>query len=50
VLTDLSQAWFWSPEWQRREREADIAYAEGRYHEFEDANDLLAHLDSLEAT
>src|SRR5438874_2174149 len=28
---DPDQAWFWTPEWQAKEREADEDYAAGRY-------------------
>jgi hypothetical protein len=49
VLADPSQTWFGSYEWQKRECEADVAYAEGRYREFADAAELLAHLESIEA-
>ena len=28
---DPDQAWFWTPEWQAKEREADEDYAAGRF-------------------
>ena len=42
---DPDQAWFWSPEWQAREREADAAIAahEGTFFTSEEA--FLASLD-----
>lgn len=30
VATDPDQAWFWTPEWQAKEREADADIAAGR--------------------
>lgn len=40
------QAWFWTPEWQAKEREADEARAAGLYCEFSDVCDLIASLRS----
>jgi len=34
-LIDTSQAWFWTDEWQAKEREADEAIAEGRVVRYE---------------
>jgi AbrB family looped-hinge helix DNA binding protein len=33
-LIDATQAWFWSPEWQAGEREADADRAAGRLESF----------------
>src|SRR5438874_6026522 len=44
VMVDPSQAWFWSDEWQRREREADEAFAAGRYQTFDDTASFIADL------
>jgi hypothetical protein len=38
------EAWYWTPEWQAREREADTAYAEGRTTMRESGAALLAAL------
>jgi bifunctional DNA-binding transcriptional regulator/antitoxin component of YhaV-PrlF toxin-antitoxin module len=46
VMVDASQGWFWSDEWQRREQEADAAFAAGRYQTFDDAESLIADLES----
>jgi AbrB family looped-hinge helix DNA binding protein len=35
------QAWFWTPEWQEKERKADEDIKEGRYKDFEDVEDIL---------
>lgn len=52
VLTPTSlipddQAWFWTPEWQEKEREVDEARARGeRGRVFESGDEFLAFLDS----
>jgi AbrB family looped-hinge helix DNA binding protein len=43
VPTD--QAWFWTPEWQAMEREADQAIAAGDVTRYNNAEDFLASLD-----
>ena len=44
-LIPRDQAWFWSQDWQEREREAEVAIAEGELSEtFESAEDLVRHL------
>ncbi|GAA4982654.1 AbrB/MazE/SpoVT family DNA-binding domain-containing protein [Actinopolymorpha pittospori] len=47
VAIPADQAWFWSPEWQAKEREADQDLAAGEYTEHETGDDFLAHLDRL---
>ena len=42
---DPEQAWFWTPEWQAKEREADRDYAEGRFTRYYSTEDFLASLD-----
>jgi hypothetical protein len=42
---DPDQAWFWTEEWQAKEREADAAIAAGEGTFFESADDFLAALD-----
>ena len=41
---DASQAWFWSSEWQRGEREADADLAARRSERFESDEEFLAAL------
>ncbi len=42
------QAWFYTPEWQQKEREADEDIARGRISRaFTSGADLIAHLDKL---
>lgn len=42
---DPDQAWFWTPEWQAKEQEADADMAAGRVERFESDEALLAALD-----
>ena len=44
---DPDQAWFWTPEWQGGEREADAQIAAGDVLRFNSAEDLFAYLDSV---
>lgn len=44
-LIDASQAWFWTPEWQAKEREADEDIAAGRTEFFESDEEFLAALE-----
>lgn len=47
---DPDQGWFWTDEWQRKEREADEAYTAGRFKQFDTIDEFLADLDSDEST
>ena len=40
-LVPKDQLWFWTSEWQKKEREADEDIAAGRLTEFESVEDLL---------
>jgi hypothetical protein len=42
---DPDQAWFWTPEWQAKEREADADKAAGRVERFDNDEAFLAALD-----
>jgi hypothetical protein len=44
---DPQQAWFWTPEWQVREREADADLAAGRSARYDSDEEFLVHLDSI---
>src|ERR671935_103216 len=44
-LIDSTQAWFWEPAWQAREREADADLAARRVTRHESSDDFLAALD-----
>lgn len=37
-------AWFWQDEWQTRYQDAKADLEAGRYQDFDNADDLLAHL------
>ena len=43
-LIDRSQAWYWTKEWQERERQADEDLAAGRFKDFDTLEELLADL------
>ncbi len=42
---DADQAWFWTREWQAKEREADADLAAGRSTTYESDDDFLVALD-----
>lgn len=46
VLIDADQAWFWAPQWQEKERDVDLAVADGRTEVFESFEDFVADLES----
>jgi hypothetical protein len=41
------QQWFWSEEWQEGEREAEEQMQNGQVSEKMNADEIMAHLDSL---
>jgi antitoxin MazE len=44
-LISKDQAWFWTKEWQQKEKEADEAIAKGKVSPpFKKADDLIRHL------
>lgn len=43
-VIDATQAWFWTPEWQAGEREADAELAAGRGEVFESGEEFLEAL------
>ena len=45
-VIDATQAWFWTPEWQAKEREADEDIAAGRVERFESDEEFLAALEA----
>ena len=46
LIIDRSQAWFWSDEWQVKEKEADEDIKAGRVYRSNDTHDLFSQLDS----
>lgn len=49
IAVPASQAYYWSEDWQAREREVDAHLARGACTEHADVEDFLAHLDALDA-
>jgi antitoxin MazE len=45
-----NQAWFWTEQWQRREREVDEHVASGEVTVHESTDEFLSHLDKLDST
>jgi AbrB family looped-hinge helix DNA binding protein len=41
IKVPRDQAWFWTPEWQEKERKADEDLRESRYKDFANVEDLL---------
>ena len=46
LLTAVEQRYFWTPEWQAREREVDEAIAEGRVRSFDTMDEMISFLDA----
>ncbi len=46
-VIDATQAWFWTPEWQAGEREADEEYARGEGTVYLDEESFQAALDAI---
>jgi len=45
---DPDQAWFWTPEWQQREREADAEIRAGLISgPFRTVEELMSHLNDM---
>jgi AbrB family looped-hinge helix DNA binding protein len=45
-LIDPSQSWYWTPEWQIKEKEADQNLSSGEYRDFDTIEELLEDLHS----
>jgi hypothetical protein len=43
---DPDQAWFWTPEWQAGEREADEDLQTGNHEDFDSMDDFIAALQA----
>ena len=46
IKVPRDQAWFWTKEWQEKEREADDDIAAGKFGEFESLDALMKDLHS----
>lgn len=44
-LVEVSDAWFWSKEWQEKELEADEDIRKGRYKDYDNIEALIGSLD-----
>ena len=44
IKVPRDQAWFWSPEWQEKEKQADRDLGAGEYKDFDRLEDLLKDL------
>ena len=45
---DPNQWWFWTPEWQAKEREADEDLAAGRFKRFLSGEEFQAELEQID--
>ncbi len=46
IKVPRDQAWFWTPEWQKKEKKADLELVSGQYKDFDGLEDLLKDLYS----
>lgn len=46
AIIPKDQLWFWTPEWQKKEREVDEALARGDFKETDSVEELLRDLKS----
>lgn len=46
ALVPRDQAWFWTPEWQAKEKEAEKALAAGKYKQHDRIEGVIADLRS----
>jgi AbrB family looped-hinge helix DNA binding protein len=44
LLIDKDQAWFWTKEWQEKEKQVDEDIKAGRVHSFESADEAIRWL------
>jgi len=45
-IATAGQEWYWTPEWQAMEAEADVELASGQYDDFATVDDLIADLEA----
>jgi len=48
TLVDKEQAWFWTEEWQKDEREVDLDIKHGRVTKVKGIQAAIKHLDNLD--
>lgn len=44
VITEQSQSWYWLPDWQKMESEADQNLKDSDFEEFDDLDEFIASL------
>jgi hypothetical protein len=44
AVLDEDQSWYWTPEWQAAEKEADKDITAGRVHQYDNVDDLIKSL------
>lgn len=49
IAVPSNQSWFWTPQWQAKEREADEDIAAGRVTRHDSVEDFMTHLEKLDA-
>ena len=47
MIIDPSQAWFWTKEWQEKEKEAEEDLKKGRRKTFKNTKETIKHLAGL---
>ena len=45
ILVDEDQAWFWTPEWQKGEKEVNQAVKKGQTRTFKSVADMRRHFE-----
>ena len=46
-IVNADQEWYWTPEWQAAEAEADAQLASGQFDDFDTIDDLIADLQAV---
>jgi AbrB family looped-hinge helix DNA binding protein len=46
LIIDRSQSWFWSQEWQEKEKEVEADLKEGRIYQAKNVTELIEKLES----
>ncbi len=46
IKVPRDQAWFWTKEWQEKERQADKDLTDGKFRDFENLDALMKELNS----
>jgi antitoxin MazE len=46
IKVPRDQSWFWTKEWQEKEREADEDLVDGKFRDFNNLDDLMKDLNS----